>query len=110
MTAGSDKSANKAAKKAAKAQSKLLKKGGGEAVTRNTVGQAGSADVSPTAAQRSAAAAERQVTLQRYRVLLAAAALAIAVLTLLITMRPWQWIRYEPDRGEQVVPQEEAPR
>jgi len=45
---------------------------------------------SPTPAERSAAAAERQVRLQSYRVWFAALGVIIAIATLLLTIKPWQ--------------------
>ncbi len=45
---------------------------------------------SPTPAERSAAAAERQVRLQSYRVWFAALGVIIAIATLLITLKPWR--------------------
>jgi len=71
------KVAAKAAKKAAKAEKKLRKKA-----------PAGSPTDTP--AQRSAAAAERQVKLQRYRVCLALITAIVAAAALLATTRPWE--------------------
>jgi hypothetical protein len=46
----------------------------------------------PTPAERSAAAAERQVRLQRLRVIIALGAMILALVTLLLTTRPWTWL------------------
>ena len=45
---------------------------------------------SPSPADRSAAAAERQVRLQRWRVAIALLTLFVAVVTFLLTVRPWE--------------------
>lgn len=69
-------------KKAAKALVKQEKK-------RTSQTSVDSADT-PTPAERSAAAAERQVRLQSYRVWFAAIGVIIAIATLLITFKPWK--------------------
>ena len=75
----------KALKKSLKAQVKLAKKNTGTAQTAGDASASGS-----TPAERSAAAAEKQVRLQRWRVILALAGVAIGVATILLTMRPWE--------------------
>lgn len=79
----STKAAKKASKAKAKLEKKLAKLGTGDALPPNPAGGA-------TAAERSAAAAERQVKLQFTRVLLALLMVAIAVATFLVTQKPWQ--------------------
>ena len=55
----------------------------------------------PTPAERSAAAAERQVKLQKVRVLIALVAALIALAAFLVTVKPWQYLgpRAQPDGG-----------
>ena len=87
---------SKATKKALKAEAKLAKKlAKNRAATDPSVlsPQAaqrgkGENDLSPT--ERSARAAERQVRLQRLRVIFAALMFIVAVVTLLLTTRPWE--------------------
>jgi len=94
----------KVAKKAAKAELKRRKKLGktndvlrtGIPSDTTSTGQMGAgeqpAEAShPTAAERSAAAAERQVRLQRLRVAIAFATGFIALATLLVALKPWKW-------------------
>ena len=85
----------KAAKKKAKAEFKTAKKQMGppapaspSAPKSNGAGQ--------TAAQRSAVAAEKQVRLQRLRVLIALLTLVVALATFLIAARPWNWSSTPP--------------
>ncbi len=86
-----DKDTAKFAKKAAKAQTKIEKKrvklqdASHSSSARNTT-----IDYEPVAAQRSAAAAEKQVRMQWYRVLIALLTLAVALATFLITVKPWE--------------------
>ena len=95
----------KAQKKADKAQAKLDKKAA-KARAKSTevaVGApAAAADhaAGPSPAERSAAAAERQVRLQRWRVILALAAMLVALLTFLYTPKPWR---------DDLAPQQRAP-
>lgn len=93
---------SKAAKKAAKAKAKIDKKlakahaqaattGSGGGVQRDEARPRSAGDargLSP--AERSAAAAERQVALQRFRVIFAAAVAVVTILTFLITVKPWR--------------------
>ena len=46
----------------------------------------------PTPAERSAAAAERQVALHKYRMWISLIAALIALATLIATVRPWRYI------------------
>jgi hypothetical protein len=96
------KDAAKTAKKAAKSQAKIEKKLGNlrtpTAEAPPTAGASSSWDSAdspptPTPAERSAGAAERQVTLQRYRVLISLIAAAVALATFLITVKPWTFLR-----------------
>jgi len=72
-------------KKSLKAQVKLAKKNTGTAQTTDDPSASGS-----TPAERSAAAAEKQVRLQRWRVILALAGVGIGIATILLAMRPWE--------------------
>jgi hypothetical protein len=96
--AKAEKEAAKAAKKAAKAQAKLQKKaaeGGGPEPTPTVQGAPVAQDVPGdgklTPAERSAIAAERQVALQRFRVLFALMMLLVAAATFIATVRPWRF-------------------
>ena len=116
------KKAAKAAKKAAKAQAKLDKKAAKEAPLVGTVdvvqpGAAPSAPapvkpsppgakLGPTPAERSAAAAERQVQLQRYRVWLGILAVLVALATFLATVRPWRYLQSPETPTESIAPVE----
>ena len=75
----------KTEKKAAKALVKREKK----RASQTSVEQADE-PTPPTPAERSAAAAERQVRLQSYRVWFAAIGVIIAIATLLVTFKPWE--------------------
>lgn len=108
----------KAAKKLAKAQAKAEKKRAKHlakmgpmaqpappaARTGTGAGARGEAGTShddtpaagPTPAERSAAAAERQVRLQRWRVAIALLTFIIAALTFLLIYRPWKSIQPAP--------------
>ena len=79
---GSEETDPKVAKKIAKAAAKAAKKGAsaGSPPAAEPSAPAGG----QTPAERSAAAAERQVALQRWRVILAVVAAAIALITLLV--------------------------
>ena len=97
--AKAEKKAAKAAKKAAKAQAKLQKKlaeGGGPEPTPTAQGapvaQGAPGDGKLTPAERSAIAAERQVALQRFRVLFALMMFLVAAATLIATVRPWRFL------------------
>jgi hypothetical protein len=88
----------KTAKKLAKARLKAAKKreaaGRADAAAEGAPGARTASDLPPagaTPAERAAAAAERQVRLQRLRVLIALGAVVVALLTLLVTTRPWTW-------------------
>ncbi|MCG8408293.1 MAG: hypothetical protein MI923_24090 [Phycisphaerales bacterium] len=82
-------------KKTAKAESKSLKK-----MTQAQADPAPSNDPTETTgltpAERSAAAAERQVRLQHFRVWLALAAVIVGVITILATIKPWSAATNEP--------------
>ena len=88
----------KSAKKATKARLKIEKKAA-KAATKKAPGAAGTASAidrpaegvpaGPSPAERSAAAAERQVRLQHWRVILAVAGVIVALVTLLLTIKPW---------------------
>jgi hypothetical protein len=96
MADASDKS-DRLDKKRAKAQTKAIKKlAKRQAVPATTESAAGdihraavSVGGASSPAERSAAAAEKQVALQRYRVLFAVLMFLIAVATLIVTIRPW---------------------
>lgn len=90
------KDAAKEAKKAAKAQAKLQKKLAKKGVESACADApqapppSGTAvESGPTPAERSAAAAERQISLQRYRVWISLLIALIALVTFLITVKPW---------------------
>ena len=113
-----DKHAAKAVKKSAKAAAKRLKK---EAKQQPTVSPpsrprwgppsatpATKIDSGPTPAERSAAAAERQVRLQQRRVLLSAVGVAIALATLLWATKPW--LREVPPTADEVQAPTTQPR
>jgi len=76
-------------KKLAKARLKEAKKRAKGNASTAPVGD-GSLASSPTPAERSAAAAEKQVRLQSFRVWFAALGVIIALGTLLITFKPWK--------------------
>lgn len=84
---GESKDQAKAAKKAAKNQVKQAKRaaGRGASETPVAVSRAGG----PTPAERSAAAAERQVRLQWLRVILAFLGVLATVVVILLTYKPW---------------------
>ncbi len=89
----------KAAKKVAMAQAKLEKKlakkrpdGAGEEARLSPTQTRSSEAHGPTPAERSAAAAEHQVRLHRYRMLISLAAAVIALVTFLATVRPWRYL------------------
>ena len=105
------KKAAKAAKKAAKAQAKLEKKAAKDAPPVGTVDveQPGAAPPTltpakpgPTPAERSAAAAERQI----YRVWLGILAVLVALATFLATVRPWRYLQPPDTPTESSVPAE----
>lgn len=85
----------KAAKKAAKAQAKLdkklAKKGAGDprAHAASTASSGGSGDAGLSPAERSAKAAERQATLHQYRVWISLVIALLALVSLLVTLKPW---------------------
>ena len=79
---GSDETDPKVAKKTAKAAAKAAKKQASAAPPSPAEPSTPAGARSPT--ERSAAAAERQVALQRWRVILAVVAAAIALITLLV--------------------------
>jgi len=103
----------KTAKKAAKALVKAEKKGsvgGGVDSSGRRAATPTSSPVpdavpatpnGPTAAERSAAAAERQVALQRYRVLLAVLMLVVALAAIMTTTKPWQFLPAVQDAASQ---------
>ena len=104
----------KAAKKVAKAQAKLEKKlakkrpdGAGEEARLSPTQARSSEPHGPTPAERSAAAAEHQVRLHRYRMLISLAAAVIALVTFLATVRPWRYLdALAPQRETLPVPSE----
>ncbi|MGD2107966.1 MAG: hypothetical protein PVI86_01115 [Phycisphaerae bacterium] len=107
------KDAAKATKKAAKAATKAAKAKVKEererALRELAARQKLEGGVTPqeravAAAERSAAAAERQAHLQRYRVLYAALMVIIGLATLLITLKPWQYIGSAPPAPETTTP------
>jgi hypothetical protein len=88
----------KTAKKLAKARLKEAKKRAAAEATPAPSAQIEKPSAGgPTPAERSAAAAERQVRLQRLRVIIALAATIVGLLTLLLTTRPWTWLRADSD-------------
>lgn len=87
---GSAKDQAKADKKASKARLKAEKKAGNAAAVAPIA--AGGGDGKPSPAERSAAAAEKQVALQRFRVLFALLMFVVAVVGLLWTVKPWQYL------------------
>jgi hypothetical protein len=94
----------KGLKKELKAQAKLRKKEAKGAVVDASAGagQPASAEpTGPTPAERSAAAAERQARLHTYRVWIALAGVVLALVTVLVSTRPWER-RSEPPPVEQV--------
>ena len=97
MSESKDKA--KAGKKATKAAIKQQKKSAGPPGTHASIDDQPSRPEAtstqgnaalPTPAERSAFAAERQVRLQKLRVLLALAALLVAIGTFLLTTKPWK--------------------
>lgn len=60
-------------------------------------------------AERSAAAAERQVRLQQHRVWLALATALIAILTLLATIRPWERFQQPTSANDETTTEEVGP-
>lgn len=85
------KESSKTAKKEAKTRAKLEKK-----LARAGTQAATDSRSSPTPAERSAAAAERQVILQKYRVWLAATVAVMAIVTFLATVKPWNFFHPPP--------------
>jgi len=86
------KEAKKAAKTQAKLQKKLAKKGAESAradAPQIPASSGAAVESGPTPAERSAAAAERQIALQRYRVWISLLIALIAVVSFLITVKPW---------------------
>ncbi len=89
----------KSAKKATKARLKIEKKAAKAATKKAPPGATAAASTierppervpaGPSPAERSAAAAERQVRLQHWRVFLAVAGVIVALVTLLLTIKPW---------------------
>ena len=61
---------------------------------------------SPSPADGSAAAAERQVRLQRWRVAIALLTLLVGVVTCLLTVRPWE--SKQPESAQTIADQPEA--
>lgn len=87
----SDSDSAKAAKKTAKAQAKAEKKRAKAEAAKAGVGTAAAAEQSKQAdGKRSADVAQRQVRLQSYRVWIALVTLLVALLTFLLTVRPWE--------------------
>lgn len=80
---------SKAAKKAAKAEAKRTKKEAKAALAAKA-STAASSISGPSPAERSAVAAERQVRLQRWRVVFALLMFLVAAATFLATVRPWE--------------------
>ncbi len=75
----------KTAKKLAKAAAKAAKKGGAVSATAgNTAAPAAGSNGELTPAERAAAAAEKQVRLQHWRVILAGVSVLVGLITLLI--------------------------
>ncbi len=93
----------KSVKKAAKAASKAEKKKA-KAEHATTHATAGPMSEGPTPAERSAAAAEKQVRLQRWRVTIAILTFLIAAVTLFITQRGRFTATPEPPPAESVNP------
>ena len=94
----------KGAKKELKAQAKLRKKEAKGAVADASAGAGQAASAVPTGstpAERSAAAAERQARLHTYRVWIALAGVVLALVTVLVSTRPWER-RSEPPPVEKV--------
>ena len=94
---GEAKDAAKAAKKAAKAEKKRQKKAPTESPAETPAPDPAPApapstvlESGPTPAERSAAAAERQVRLQRYRVWLALITAIVAAAALIAATKPWE--------------------
>ncbi len=87
------KDVSKAAKKAAKAHAKIEKKTGAAMPTSHGEAAKPSAPLAGqlSPAERSAAAAERQVVFQKYRVWLAFLMATIALAGLLAAYQPWQY-------------------
>ena len=106
---GDPKETAKAAKKAAKAQAKIEKKSRAQ-TDGNVAPEAASVSAVPpestpgglAPAERAAAAAERQVKLQTYRVWITIFAALIALAGVFATIKSWQAIHPE-------VPPEETP-
>ncbi len=86
-----DKSTAKTAKKAGKAEVKRLKKEakGGFPSAAPAPPPAGQPGSGPTTAERSAAAAERQVKLQERRVFWSTLGVIVALATLLVSLIVW---------------------
>jgi hypothetical protein len=100
---------HKTAKKEAKAELKRQKKLGLQQAAAERPGATPNASSMQgiRAAERSAAAAERQVRLQQLRVWLALATALIAFLTLLATIRPWERLQ-RPDAPDAETSTEEV--
>ena len=97
----------KIAKKLLKAQAKAEKKRAKFAAeSPGAPPPTAEASSAPGAADRSAAAAERQVRLQRWRVVIALLTLAVAVVTFLLTVRPWE--SKQPESAETTSDQPDA--
>ena len=97
------KVAKKLLKAQAKAQKKRAKLAAGLPGAPPPVAEGTSA---PGAADRSAAAAERQVRLQRWRVAIALLTLLVAAVTFLLTVRPWE--SKQPESAETTADQPDS--
>ncbi len=95
---GSPGNQAKTDKKASKAKLKAEKKAA--KIASEAPASPGRSDSAPSPAERSAVAAERQVTLQRFRILFALLMFLVAVVTLLWTVKPW---RYLPGSNQPVT-------
>jgi len=86
------KEAKKAAKAQVKLQKKLAKKGAESAradASRIPASSGATVESGTTPAERSAAAAERQIVLQRYRVWISLLVALLALVTFLVAAKPW---------------------
>ncbi len=104
MGADENKASAKTRKKAAKSQGKAEKKraklaadGSPSSTNRpasaaDPQGPRGQQMEKPSPQERSALAAERQVRLQRLRVVIALVMLLIALGTFLLMVKPWHWL------------------
>jgi len=101
----------KTSKKIAKGEAKRAKKGA-KAAALAEAANAGAAPPVPAGtspAERSAAAAERQVRLQRWRVVFAVLMFLVAAGTFLATVRPWERWNLAPSAADRSATEPGSP-